>query len=110
MAHSDDATKTWVSAVPAKDSNGNVTEWNLKYRYTLSDFVYIFSRVIKFETPSKAPESYTKGELLLHKKYPTSLSIKEIMDEQFNSKYESHINPLPTITTDTSFDVSSLDE
>ena len=29
MAHSDDATKAWVSAVPAKDSNGNVTEWNL---------------------------------------------------------------------------------
>jgi hypothetical protein len=110
MAHSDDATKTWISAVPAKNSNGNVTEWRIKYRYTLSDFVHTFGRVIKFESASKAPENYTKGELLLHKKYPTSLSVKEIMDAQFNLKYEAHTNPSSTITTDTSFDVSSLDE
>ena len=32
MAHSDDATKSWVSAVPKKNADGNVIEWNCKYK------------------------------------------------------------------------------
>ena len=30
MAHSDDATKAWVSAIPTKNADGNVIEWNCK--------------------------------------------------------------------------------
>ena len=28
MAHSDDATKTWVKAIPKTNADGNVIEWN----------------------------------------------------------------------------------
>ena len=27
MAHSDDATKAWVSAIPTKNADGNVMAW-----------------------------------------------------------------------------------
>jgi len=27
MAHADDATKVWVSAIPKKNADGNVIEW-----------------------------------------------------------------------------------
>ena len=30
MAHSDDATKTWVSAIPKKNGDGNVMEWKIQ--------------------------------------------------------------------------------
>ena len=35
MAHADDATKAWVSAIPKKNADGNVIEWRVKYKYTL---------------------------------------------------------------------------
>ena len=53
MAHSDDATKAWVSAIPTKNADENVIEWNCKYKYTLAvsgkaDYVHIFNKnVIK---------------------------------------------------------------
>ena len=30
MAHADDATKTWVSATPKKNADGNVIEWRVE--------------------------------------------------------------------------------
>ena len=36
MAHSDDATKSWIKAIPIKNSDGNVIEWKCDYRYTLT--------------------------------------------------------------------------
>ena len=50
MAHADDATKTWISAIPTKNSDGNVTEWKIKYKYTLAvsgkdDFVKTFEKI-----------------------------------------------------------------
>ena len=36
MAHADDATKAWVSAIPTKNGDGHVTEWKIKYKYTLA--------------------------------------------------------------------------
>ena len=36
MAHADNATKAWVSAVPKKNADGNVIEWTVRYKYTLS--------------------------------------------------------------------------
>ena len=46
MAHADNATKAWVSAVPKKNADGNVIEWTVRYKYTLAasgktDFVSI---------------------------------------------------------------------
>ena len=106
MAHSDDATKAWVSAIPTKNADGNVIEWNCKYKYTLAvagkaDYVHIFNKSVKIDTPSKAPASYTKAELL-------TLMDKDHWDDMFNKKYAYHIASQPVITTDTSFDVSGL--
>ena len=119
MAHSDDATKAWVSAIPTKNSDGNVVEWRCKYKYTLAvgtnkgnikendgtmnnDYIHIFDKSVRIETPSKAPTSYTKAELL-------TLMNKDHWDDMFTKKYTSHIATQPTLTKDTSFDVSGLD-
>ena len=106
MAHSDDATKVWVSAIPTKNSDGNVIKWNCKYKYTLAvsgkaDYVHIFEKNIIIDTPSKAPTSYTKAELL-------TLMDKDHCDLMFTRKYTVHTTAQPTITKDTSFDVSEL--
>jgi len=120
MAHSDDATKAWVSAIPVKNADGNVIEWKCKYKYTLAvgtkkgnikgddgeyndDYVHTFTNNVKIQIPSKAPASYTKAELLI-------LMGKPHWDGMFNKKYAYHIASQPTITEDTSFDVSTLND
>ena len=107
MAHSDDATKAWVSAIPTKNADGNVMKWRCKYKYTLAvsgkaDYVHIFEKNIIIDTPSKAPTSYTKAELL-------TLMDKDHWDDMFTKKYTVHTTTQPTITIDASFDVSGLD-
>ena len=118
MAHSDDATKAWVSAIPTKNSDGNVVSWQCKYKYTLAvgtekgniidsdgkynnDYVHTFDKNVKIDTPSKAPASYTQAELL-------TLMDKDHWDDMFTKKYTGHIAVQPVITTDTDFDVSGL--
>ena len=106
MAHADDATKTWVSAIPKTNGDGNVIEWNCKYKYTLAvvgkaDYVHTFDKNITIETPSKSPAAYTQAELL-------NLMNKDHWDDMFNKKYTVHTTPAPVETTDASFDVSSL--
>ena len=106
MTHASDATKAWVSATPKKNSDGNVIEWNCKYRYTLvvagkSDYVHTFDKNITISPPSKAPAAYTQAELL-------TLMDKDHWDDMFNKKYTVHTTPVPVETTDNSFDVSSL--
>ena len=64
MAHSDDATKAWVSAIPKKNADGNVIEWRCQYKYTLNTYSHTFDKSKEIETPSKAPAAYTKAELL----------------------------------------------
>ena len=101
MAHADDATKAWVSAVPTKNADGNVIEWRCKYKYTLNDFSHTFDKTEKIETPSQAPSAYTQAELL-------TLMDKDHWDDMFNKKYTVHTTPTPVETTDESFDVSGL--
>lgn len=120
MAHSDDATKAWVNAIPTKDENGKVIQWRLKYKYTLAagtgkgnvmngsgefgnDFVHTFEKYVKIDTPSKAPNAYTKSELL-------NLLDTNWTDDQFNKKYAGWVTPKPTKTVDESFDVEGLDD
>jgi len=108
MAHADDATKAWVSAIPKKNADGNVIEWRVKYKYTLAatgkaDFVHIFDKIEKIDTPSKAPDKYTKAELL-------TLMDKDHWDDMFNKKYGVYIATAPVETTDASFDVSTLSD
>ena len=127
MAHADDATKAWVSAIPTKNADGNVTEWQIQYRYTLTvgtekgnvmqangkyndDFIKTFQKILVIENPSKAPNAYTKSELLSFKKNSKAPEIGTHLNEMFNKKYAEHIASQPTITTDTSFDVSGLDD
>ena len=106
MAHSDDATKAWVSATPTKNADGNVIKWNCKYRYTLAvegkaDYVHTFDKRVEIDTPSKAPAAYTQAELL-------TLMDKDHWDDMFNKKYAYHILVQPVETVDKSFDVSTL--
>ena len=101
MAYSDDATKAWVSAIPTKNSDGNVIEWRCKYSYTLNAYSHTFDKTEKIETPSKAPAAYTQAELL-------TLMDKDHWDDMFNKKYAESIRVVPVETTDTGFDVSSL--
>ena len=103
MAHSDDATKAWVSAIPKKNADGNVIEWRCQYKYTLNSFSHTFNKSEKIETPSKAPGAYTQAELL-------TLMNKDHWDDMFNKKYAVSIASVPVETTDNSFDVSSLSE
>ena len=108
MAHADDATKEWVSAIPKKNADGNVVEWTVKYKYTLAatgkdDFVREFTKTEKIETPSKTPDKYTKAELL-------TLMDKDHWDDMFNKKYDVYIATAPVETTDVSFDVSTLSD
>ena len=114
MAHADDATKAWVSAIPTKNGDGHVTEWKIEYKYTLAvsgkdDFVKIFEKTLVIENPSKAPNAYTKSELLSFKKNSKAPEIGTHLNEMFNKKYAEHIKT-NTITTDTSFDVSTLND
>ena len=101
MAHSDDATKAWVSAIPIKNGDGNVVAWKCEYKYTLNTFSNIFFKRIVIETPSKAPASYTKAELL-------TLMDKDHWDDMFTKIYTVHTTAKATTTTDASFDVSGL--
>ena len=101
MAHADDATKTWVSAIPKMNADGNVIEWHCKYKYTLNTYSHTFDKIEKIEVPSKAPAAYTQAELL-------TLMNKDHWDDMFNKKYTVHTTPVPVETTDASFDVSSL--
>ena len=101
MAHADDATKTWVSAIPRNNADGNVIEWTVKYKYTLNSFEHTFNKTEKIESPSKAPSSYTQAELL-------TLMDKDHWDDMFNKKYTSWTTAPVVETTDSSFDVSSL--
>ena len=71
MAHADDATKTWVSAIPTKNSDGNVVEWEVRYRYKKNSFSHTFKKREKIAVDekgdlvtAKAPDKYTKAELL----------------------------------------------
>ena len=94
-------TKEWVSAKPKINADGNVTEWNVKYKYTDGSFSHTFNKSEKIEIPSKAPGSYTKAELL-------TLMDEAHWDDMFNKKNNIHKNPPAVDTVDNSFDVSSL--
>ena len=110
MAHADDATKTWVSAIPTKNSDGNVVEWEVRYRYKKNSFSHTFKKREKIAVDekgdlvtAKAPDKYTKAELL-------TLMDKDHWDDMFNKKYTSWTTDAPVETTDASFDVSTLED
>ena len=103
MSHADDATKALVSAVPKKNADGNVIEWTCEYSYTKGDHSHTFRKSEKIDTPSKAPGSYTKAELL-------TLMNKDHWDDMFNKKYASWTATPVVETTDASFDVSTLSD
>ena len=103
MSHASDATKAWVSAVPKKNADGNVIEWSVKYKYTKGDHSHIFNKTEKIDSPSKAPGSYTKAELL-------TLMDKDHWDDMFNKKYTAWTADAVVETTDASFDVSTLSD
>ena len=103
MAHSDDATQTWIKAIPETNADGNVVRWSCEYKYVLNSYTKIFAQRVLIDSPSKTPSSYTKTELL-------NLLDKPHMDAMFNKKYAESIKDVPVITTDTDFDVSTLSD
>ena len=96
-------TKEWVSAIPKKNADGNVTEWPVEYKYTDGDFSHTFIKSEKIETPSKAPDKYTKAELL-------TLMDAAHWDDMFAKKHTIHKTPPAADTVDASFDVSTLSD
>ena len=94
-------TKTWVSAIPTKNADGNVTEWSVKYKYTDGDYSHTFSKTEKIEEPSKAPGSYTKAELL-------TLMDEAHWDDMFAKKHNVYKNPPTVETVENDFDINSL--
>ena len=78
-------------------------EWEVKYKYTKGDHSHTFEKSEKIETPSKAPDKYTKAELLI-------LMNKNHWDDMFNEKYTAWTADTPVVTTDASFDVSTLSD
>ena len=126
MAHADDATKAWVSAIPTVNADNKVTRWNLKYKYTLAvsgsgngnvkdaegnfgnDFVHTFDSIVRIATPSKAKTAYTQAELLTLD--DGGKQIGAHWADMFNKKYAYHISDksATATTVDTSFDVTGL--
>ena len=94
-------TKEWVSAKTKINANGKVTEWSVEYKYTDGDFSHTFKKSEKIESPSKAPGSYTKAELL-------TLMDEAHWDDMFNKKCNVHKNPAPVDTVQSDFDVNTL--
>jgi hypothetical protein len=71
MAHADDATKAWVSAIPKKNADGNVVRMvEVKYKYTKGDHSHTFQKEVKIDTPSKAPGSILKLRYWLYADRP----------------------------------------
>ena len=110
MAHADDATKTWVSAVPKKNADGNVIEWHCKYKYTKESYSHTFDKIEKIAldeegklVTEKTPDKYTKAELL-------TLMNKDHWDNMLNKKYTVYTASAVVETTDASFDVSTLSD
>ena len=103
MAHADDATKSWVSAKPKVNDDGNATTWDCQYKYTLNSFSHTFEERVKIETPSKAPSAYTKAELL------TFLDTDH-WEDMFNKKYVVSLASVPVETKDRDFDINTLDD
>jgi len=104
MAHADDATKAWVSAIPKVNTDGNVTRWECKYGYTLNSFSHTFQQHERIEAPSKVPSAYTKAELLAF------LDIDH-WDDMFNKKYVVYLAGEKTPETkDKDFDINTLDD
>ena len=103
-------TKTWVSAIPKKNADGNVTEWTVEYKYTDGDFSHTFKKREKIAVDekgdlvtAKAPDKYTKAELL-------TLMDEAHWDDMFAKKHNVHKNPPVADTVDGSFDVSTLSD
>ena len=103
-------TKTWVSAIPKKNADGNVTEWSVEYKYTDGDFSHTFKKSEKIALDeegklitAKTPDKYTKAELL-------TLMDEAHWDDMFAKKHNVHKNPPAADTTDASFDVSTLSD
>ena len=103
MTHASDATKAWVSAIPKKNADGNVIEWSVQYKYTKGSHPHTFSGNVKIDTPSKAPGSYTKAEIL-------GLFDVAHWDDMYNKKYTVWTATPVVETTDSSFDVTSLSD
>jgi len=103
MSHASDATKAWVSAIPKKNADGNVIEWTVKYKYTKGSHPHIFNGDVKIDSPSKAPGSYTKAEIL-------GLFDVAHWDDMYNKKYTVWTATPVVETTDNSFDVTSLSD
>ena len=96
-------TKTWVSAIPKKNADGNVTEWTVEYKYTDGDFSHTFRKSEKIESPSTAPDKYTKAELL-------TLIDEAHWDDMFAKKHNIHNNAPAADTVEACFDVSTLSD
>jgi hypothetical protein len=101
MTHTDNAAKTITKATPTVDLDGKVTKWEVSLEYSLNDYISTFTREAEVD-PTKAPEEFTKAELL-------SLIDVDFLDTVYESQYASTQISVPVTETKVDeFDVDSL--
>lgn len=94
-------TKTLTKATPTVDLAGKVTKWDVDIEYVKDDYKANFTRTAEVD-PTKAPEAFTKAELL-------ELVGEAHLDSVFDSMYEStHSTQAPAESKVDGFDVDSL--
>jgi hypothetical protein len=94
-------TKTLTKATPTVDLAGKVTKWDVEIEYVKDDYTANFIKFAEVEA-TKAPEDFTKAELL-------ELADEAHLDDVFDSMYEStHSTVEPTEVKVDGFDVDSL--
>lgn len=96
------AVKTLFKAVPTLDDAGKVKNWRLVVEYSINDYKSKFRNNFDIATPSKAPEDYTKAELLA--------LVGDQFDNDFEVEYTTvKVNPKPvTPSVIANFDVDTL--
>ena len=94
-------TKTLAKATPTVDLAGKVTKWDVEIEYVKDDYTATFNKFAEVEA-TKAPEAFTKAELL-------EIAGEAHLDTVFDSMYEStHSTQAPTESKVDGFDVDSL--
>jgi hypothetical protein len=94
-------TKTLTKATPTVDLAGKATKWEVEVEYVKDGYTATFNKFAEVEA-TKAPEAFTKAELL-------ELADEAHLDTVFDSMYEStHSTEEPTESKVDGFDVDSL--
>jgi hypothetical protein len=105
VSYADQATKTFVTAKPTVNADGNVIKWELELEYSLDGYTVSFPAEIELDSDLKKPSKFSISEL-------KELARESHFDAVYDSMYESTQIPAEpssdTVIDD--FDIASLSE